>query len=296
MGFYYVETHKMDSSSSSCQCRDALEVDTTFGSVVSRGPFSTLPQQADRLLSFHAIHWVLSTEAYATIRRNEIAGWLYQPEQSSPDTAVYRHQSLPHVIVAFRGSQTLVDIHNDIVLSRPGNSCSFPKAEFMSQWVSSLLEEPDILIQLTGHSLGGAIARCVGGRLGLGAVTFNAAAPPSSPAATFPNQIHYHIVFDVISAWQTNAIRINKGFQPAPFKRWPLFNRVVQKWFRIKAIGPMVAAHELSNFSDERAGQLVTAEKEEGDWQNWFIELPTRLKKLFLSFIRTTEGLPQIPN
>lgn len=274
----------------SCSCKEGLDRYSYGASVVDFGPFTTTTQQADPLIRNHAIHWVLCKEAYARQRRYAIEGWVYQPQASSGDTAVYADGN--HVIIAFRGTATLVDIHNDIQLSRPGQSCSFEKSKSMSVYVARLLEtDPLTLIQLTGHSLGGAIARCVGGRLGLGVVTFNCAAPPSSPAMSYSNQIHYHIVFDIISAWQSSATRIDKRYSP---RRFGLLTRFLQKLFYDMAIAPMLKAHEIDNFSNERTGMVIRASDEQRVWHNWFTRLPTVVQRLFLKFTKT-EMLPAIP-
>src|SRR6266545_2302810 len=117
-------------------------------SLVSRASSGRMIQQADPLLGFHAIHWVFCAESYATARRELIHGWVVDPI-SDADACVYRR--FDHVIVAFRGSTSLLDIRNDMILSRPGHSCQFPKALVMKEWIHTLLEdEPDVLVQLTG--------------------------------------------------------------------------------------------------------------------------------------------------
>lgn len=282
-----------------CRCHDMMNVhgdlaDTDeFGTVLSRGPFTTTESQADPVIAIHAIHWVLTMETYATKRRNQIGEWTYIPTVSDSDTVVYSKGN--HVIIAFKGSTTLVDIHNDIILSKPGHACRFPKAATMSLFVQRVLEEdPTTLIQLTGHSLGGAIARCVGSRLGLGAVTFNPAAPPSSPAPTFGNQIHYHIVFDIISAWQAGSVRIDKGHRPKRIRRFAFITKLVSKYFYNVAIGPMIKAHLLENFSNEKKGEIMTSDQEMEVWKQWFDPLPHLIQRLFFLFTQTSH-LPPIP-
>ena len=68
-------------------------------------------------------------------------------------------------------------------------------------FINDLMSDGDEII-LTGHSLGGAIARCVSSQLNLPSVTFNAAAPPSNPVFNSSLETSYHIVYDIVSAWQ----------------------------------------------------------------------------------------------
>lgn len=255
---------------------------------VTYGPFSTNTSHGDPLLGVHAIHWVLATETYSTTRRTEIEGWSLVGE--TEDTCMY-HQG-DRAIIAFRGSQTIADVRSDIQLSRPGgNGCDFTKLGPAMKMVEDFVEEnPDIEIQLTGHSLGGAIARCAGQKLGLGIVTFNGASPPSNPVATGPNEVDYHIVFDIISAWQSpNTVRIDKGFRPHTYGSWD-----PRGWLDA-SVGPVFKAHLIDNFSNKRQGVVVNGLRENTIINQWFSTLPYLFKQVFLHFIETNR-LPPIPS
>ncbi len=260
-----------------------------FGGLVSRGPFTTVVSEADPIISRHAIHWVLSRESYSSNRRKDIDGWLLAGE--TIDTCMYHFpagEEPGKAIVAFRGSQTLDDIKADVQLSRPGgNGCNFDKLMGASKMIEDfILDNPDVPIQLTGHSLGGAIARCAGQKHGLGIVTFNSAAPPTNPVYTGPNEVDYHIVFDLISAWQNpNTVRIDKGYKPP------------SDWFPLKFIrglNSLLESHSIDNFSNQKKGVITTSEYENNLMQTWYKKLPRFIKILFDRYINSNK-LPPIP-
>lgn len=264
-----------------------------YGGILDSGPYSTMTIQADPLIAAHALHWVLAKEAYATMRRENIEGWLYVQELSTADAAIYMMEM--NVIIAFPGSQTPADIRNDIVLSSPTGVNSFPKAS-QGIAIASLVKVtfPDAKIQLTGHSLGGAVARVVGNALRLFFVTFNAAAPPSAPVINNGESVCYHIVFDIISAWQMPCVRIDKNFHPSGLKKVPLIGRYLDAYFKRTAIKPILKAHDIESFSASRKGRIVDKFYEQDVWDYWFTKLPIIYKKIFLKFIQTT-GLPLLP-
>lgn len=257
-----------------------------FGSLVDFGPFTTTSANADPIIGQHAIHWVLSKETYATSRRKEIDGWNLVGE--TVDTCMYHLED--RAIIAFRGSQTLADVKADVQLSRPGgNGCNFDKmAPALAMVEAFITENPDVEIQLTGHSLGGAIARCAGQKLGLGIVTFNGAAPPSNPVSTGPNEVDYHIVFDLISAWENpNTIRIDKGYRPAQYGRLD-----PRRWLDL-SVGPVFRAHLIENFSNEKVGKITSTVGENFIILSWYNRLPQLLKDAFNAFTQTNR-LPAV--
>lgn len=236
-------------------------------------------------IAAHAIHWVLSKESYSNpdTRRKIIDGWTLDADLNNVDTCGYINGK--YCIVAFRGTSDKADVLNDIQLSMPSNDkCAFDKVGPAKAYISKLLEK-DLLIQTTGHSLGGAVARCVADAFQLGVVTFNQAAPPSNVISSIsPNQVHYHIVFDIVSAWAP-AIRIDKGFRP---------NSAGSGFTRL-SLAPMVRAHALDNFSNKTHGRMADSNFEQNIWQNWYNKLNFTAKLAFLAFIRSTR-LPSIPS
>ena len=263
-----------------------------YGSVVNKQAFTTSSSNADPIIKQHAYHWIFSKESYAppSLRRHNIEGWEYIPEYSSEDICVYVNGN--YCIIAFRGTQTAFDVYNDIQLSQFGNQCDFAKVRPSIQFIEDLrVMHPNLIIQLAGHSLGGAVARCVGAAFNLKTVTFNAAAPPQSPKQNNVSEVAYHIVFDVISAWQYPCIRIDKGFRA---KQTSALYKLIGKNLRNQAIKPMLEAHNIDCFSNNRYGFIISTDNEDELWRAWYTKLPLKFKMAFLAFVGVKD-LPALP-
>jgi putative lipase involved disintegration of autophagic bodies len=142
--------------------------------------------QADPLIAQHAVHWVMCGEAYAAAKRPQINEW----ELLEYETDYVTYTKDEYCIVAFKGTSNASDIVQDLQIAKVG----MPARAFeLTPYVKNLLEE--YKVQVTGHSLGGAIARIIGQSLQLGVVTFNQAAPPTGPVTNPPNSTNYHIVW-----------------------------------------------------------------------------------------------------
>lgn len=241
-------------------------------------PFSV--NNADPRIINHAIHWVLSNECYTFTPRANINNWIFNKIYSSSDTLCYSFNE--KTIFAFRGSVNAYDIKVDILISKnPDNNPKVPPAVKL---INTYFEDyPDQEVQVTGHSLGGAVARSVGKILELGCITFNGASPPTAPTITSNNEIDYHIVFDIISAWDhPSVIRIDKNYRPAT-KGFGFINN-----FLTIGIKPMFDAHKIDNFSNKKSGNVITANDENQIWQKWYINLNARLRQLFNKFTQTS--------
>lgn len=257
---------------------------------------------ADPLIERHAIYWVLSSESYKINRRQNIDGW--EAVMLNLDSIVYGKDN--NLIVAFRGTDpsSKTDLWNDLQIGTTsslntsltklknfvtgakssqvgGASCAFDKTGPAVEMINFLKREnPGKMISLTGHSLGGAVARCAGDSSGLLSITFNAAAPPIKQTVTDENSVNYHIVLDIISAWQyPNTIRIDKGFRPP---RPSLFGPLgISAWIKIiwNAKKVLLPAHALDVFKKYRPGTIMSAAQENHIIQQWWKSLPVLLRK-----------------
>lgn len=246
----------------------------------------------DPIINENAIHWLICTETYESTRRlrigeNEDWELTYQDEE----TCVYKKLDRSIVIIGFRGTVAKKDLYDDALLSF---GQIFPRAIEAEKFVRTVMEEnPGSIIQSTGHSLGGAIARVSCEKLGLHSVTFNAAAPPTSPVRSCGTSIDYHIVFDVISAWQSpKTIRIDKGFDP--ITAW--FQRLTVATWLYYSFNDIIDSHHLYHFSNEKIGRTVTAQHEDELWKKWWKSLPPLLMwtGVLGLFLKNLTSLPTI--
>lgn len=236
---------------------------------------------ADDTISVHAIHWLICIETYKPVRSPSIgtySKWVL--EYDHEETCSYRQTCSNNIIVGFRGTKTAKDLYDDAKITMDQ---VFPRAKEAVEMVKNLIKNnPTSTIELCGHSLGGAIAREAGKTLELGVVTFNAAAPPTAPVESGLNEIDYHIVFDIISAWQSpNTIRIDKGYKPIP-NWWQKMNFYLRMW---ASLSDLIKAHELANFSKDRSGLTVTASRETELMNQWLATLPKDFKPYVYFFL-----------
>lgn len=190
-------------------------------------------------------------------------------------------------ILGFRGTQDSKDLYDDLEISL--GRLVFPRAVEASDWVfalRSLNQHLDLDLSLTGHSLGGGIAREVGRILALDIVTFNSASPPSAPVTNPVRSVNYHIVFDLISAWQSpGAVRIDKGYRP-----WSAFPmRIPYLWVHHILYG-VKPAHKLTNFTKRLPGNVVTAGFENEIIQRWFLGFSTADRLFMLTYLIGAAG------
>jgi hypothetical protein len=246
--------------------------------------FATTSAQVDPLVK-HPIHWILSKEVYNT-RRDQIEGWTLAQEYSTDEYCCYSHNDF--AIFAFRGTVNLKDVKADFLLA-----IGSPPTDRIKQGMEAIqayIEETGHAVQVTGHSLGGAIARSIGQGMGLGIITFNAASPPSAPVINGPNEIDYHIAFDIISAWEHPlTIRIDKGYRP--ISHW--ITKISSYFGMALNTREMLRAHPLDQFSNARPGKQISNDEENAIWQKWFKGLSFRQRLVFLTFIKA-RSLPPV--
>ncbi len=221
---------------------------------------------ADILIKGYEIHWLVCIETYQLNRREVIEGWKYV--FGDIETCVYRNGN--NAIIGFRGTAETKDIYDDTLIMQ---GKVFPRLKYATHFVkqfSSLY--PEAQIELTGHSLGGAIARECSKLLLLRCTTFNAAAPPSFPVKVSPFEKSFHIVFDIISAWQSpGVIRIDKGYRPSSnyysiFNPYPIWINAI--------FNNIYPSHSLVNFSRDINGVLMTPCAELKLFNQWNATLP----------------------
>jgi hypothetical protein len=247
----------------------------------------------DPLISQHTIEYLVCKETYNSPRAQKIQEWSLFG--GGVDWCVYRKGS--QSIIGFRGTKSPNDILNDVQLSL---GHEFQKVQPFTKLVKEFITDVGDEIMLTGHSLGGALAREVAKNLKLHCVTFNCAAPPIAPAPMYENQTHYHIVFDLISAWQANAIRIDKNIRPNQSslnyyaRKLPLVGRFVGRLFRSYSLKQMMEAHKLDTFSSEKPGKLISNDVENFLWKDWFDNLPGKVRVYFRVFTSVRELPPVV--
>lgn len=237
---------------------------------------------ADPLIRSHAIHWLACMESYKAQKRALIDSWWLA--YADEEICVYKSDLANKVVIAFRGTKVAKDIYDDALLSY---GMQFPRVSKAIDFTTKLMGlNPGLVVELTGHSLGGAIARETGKALSLEVVTFNAAAPPSRPVISYDASTDYHIMFDLISAWQSpGTIRIDKGFWPIP-SFVTLFPHI---WVR-HIFDSVLPSHELKNFSNEKVGVQVSAATENNNMKRWFASLPKHVRTPFLVAIMGMSG------
>jgi len=231
---------------------------------------------ADSIISNHYIYWLICIQTYKRNRDAILSGW--KLVYHDVETCIYLFGC--NVIAGFRGTARAKDIYDDILLSF---GKVFPRTEQAVIFLRQFMQlNPGIILELTGHSLGGAVAREAGRILSLRSITFNAAAPPSSPVFTTELSTDYHIVFDIISAWQhPNVIRIDKKFWPLP----STFGLVIPYFWLWHILDGIIGSHSLDNFSNRVKGNVITADIENNYLQRWFLSLPSTGRRYVLIFL-----------
>ena len=210
----------------------------------------------------HSVYIKLSAQAYKNPRLDNVAGYEYRPDLSDEYFASYVNYDNREAVLSCRGTNVnnVRDLINDLVITFKGGA-NFPRLIIARAKLNDLIRSnPGLKYIVTGHSLGGAVARILADEnRTVKAITFNAAAPPTSVAAIVGNTVtSYHIAMDIISAWLgvggEIVHRIDQGFELDS---------------HLKSLYP---PHALDNFFNYGNGYEISSEKEDEKWQNWYNE------------------------
>jgi hypothetical protein len=255
----------------------------------------------------HQIHWYICQMMYVEYPVGLPGGWAFVGRNE--DSGLWYNTKTERCILCFRGTvlTSAKDILNDLQIMFTADNCSMgkvePAIEMIKAWFKSTNSKYPL--QVTGHSLGGAIARCVGRALNLNAVTFNAAAPPNGIVATRPppEETNYHIITDLISAWQApNVKRIDRGYRPTTVGLWanvagvisPALQEAVTWTAFIASLATVAKAHSLNSFAidggaNPRIGKISDAVLENEIFKQWWDGFPESGKKI----LAVTLGIAQ---
>lgn len=127
---------------------------------------------------FHEDLKQLSGHVYENGEFEIPAGWekveSSPPSKSDMQANVYINKSINTIVIAYRGSENVVDFFSDIQMGTKNLPIQYSYAQRVYDDVVSNPAYKEMKITLTGHSLGGSLAQIVSAQNGCPAVTFNA--------------------------------------------------------------------------------------------------------------------------
>jgi hypothetical protein len=102
---------------------------------------------------------IVSADVYKKERQKQIGGYIYKPEYSNDETAVYINDNMKSIIIASRGTKTKEDIVTDISLIS-GSLKDTARLKQLNELIQRLRTiYKNYHITTTGHSLGGSLSR-----------------------------------------------------------------------------------------------------------------------------------------
>lgn len=167
----------------------------------------------------------------STKRLKEVDGYILQPDTyQSLRVGVWFNTIKNHIVVGLRGTQLggkggMQDLKDDGVVSGilSGGSCDLGIVKEAMTIMDKLRTSPlkTSKITVSGFSLGGSAAMCIGNKLPyVKVVSFAGGAPPTQPTLVGPGPnraTHYHVVGDLVSTHMSPAaarvVRVDKGFK-----------------------------------------------------------------------------------
>jgi hypothetical protein len=144
-------------------------------------------------------------------RKQNVKGFVYQPELSSDELAVYQNPATKRVVMAHRGSSNMDDLKTDLRLAVGGitKTKRYERDNNRLEAVQSAF--PDDRIDFTGHSLGGTVAIEMNSLLPKGkssAVVFNAGHTPFRNLSVKDRDITYYThKGDIVSMLGANSYK-----------------------------------------------------------------------------------------
>jgi hypothetical protein len=137
--------------------------------------------------------------------------WSIDQAKTNNDATVFLSRTTNDIVIAVRGSDfsgsqdTIRDVKTDIGIAFGVSKYGARNAE-ITRLVKAVMKKYQRPVILTGHSLGGRIARDVAKELDLKAIVFNAGASPLDMIFSRKkgNIDHYHIKNDLISLFDKN--------------------------------------------------------------------------------------------
>lgn len=203
------------------------------------------------------------------------------------------------------------DLWSDVMIASKAG-CGFDRAKLAVEEATKYLRDHQgAELWTTGHSLGGATARCVAKALNAAkCIVFNPAAPPTHPVTNLPQETSFHIVLDVISAWMNgpNVVRIDMGFRPKEFSKIgkvgsflsgfvPGVGQAVAAKELASAIATVLPTHGLANFFSTYGFILQKPQYETDLWRKWWKTLPLTAQVMISAFsplITRANGFPPV--
>lgn len=180
-------------------------------------------------------------------RRKNVKGFVYQPELSSDELAVYQNPATKRVVMAHRGSSNLDDLKTDLRLAVGGIRKTKRYDRDIGRLEAVQSAFPNDRIDFTGHSLGGTVAIEMNSLLPKdksSAVVFNAGHTPFRKLGVKDRDITYYThKGDIVSMLGANSYKNVKYID--------------------KDKSNPVSAHVLSAFKDEDGKDFKEPEQNE---------------------------------
>lgn len=144
-------------------------------------------------------------------RRKNVKGFVYQPELSSDELAVYQNPATKRVVMAHRGSSNLDDLKTDLRLAVGGITKTKRYERDLGRLEAVQSAFPNDRIDFTGHSLGGTVAIEMNSLLPKdksSAVVFNAGHTPFRKLGVKDRDITYYThKGDIVSMLGANSYK-----------------------------------------------------------------------------------------